>query len=211
MARKKTPGASTGADPRRHRAATARSSPSGTCRATMRRLEAELAELQGQRADLEESTEASLADATGEVGFDEEFADTGGFTFERERDLSLVDSQGPDRQGRARPGRIDGGGFGRCQACGRPIEAERLDALPYATVPGRRPPAGPAALTWPSAAAAPRSHWVLALYGTAAAVLALDQLTKHLVVTNLAGRPRWRWSATASSATPPTPAGRSRC
>ena len=30
---------------------------------------------------------------------------------------------------------------------------------------------------------------MLALYGTAALVLALDQLTKHLVVTNLAGRP----------------------
>jgi signal peptidase II len=29
----------------------------------------------------------------------------------------------------------------------------------------------------------------LALYGTAAAVLALDQLLKHLVVSNLAGRP----------------------
>ena len=57
-----------------------------------RRLEAELAELHGQCADLEESTEASLADATGEVGFDEEFADAGSFTFERERDLSLVDN-----------------------------------------------------------------------------------------------------------------------
>jgi signal peptidase II len=30
---------------------------------------------------------------------------------------------------------------------------------------------------------------MLALYGTAALVLVLDQLTKHLVVTNLAGRP----------------------
>jgi len=30
---------------------------------------------------------------------------------------------------------------------------------------------------------------VLAIYGTAAAVLALDQLTKHLVVSSLAGRP----------------------
>ena len=39
-------------------------------------------------------------------------------------------------------------------------------------------------------AAAPRSKRVLALYGTAAAVLVLDQLLKHLVVTNLAGRPR---------------------
>jgi signal peptidase II len=38
-------------------------------------------------------------------------------------------------------------------------------------------------------AAVPRSKRVLALYGTAAAVLALDQLTKQLVVSNLAGRP----------------------
>src|SRR5262245_31173131 len=34
-----------------------------------------------------------------------------------------------------------------------------------------------------------RSRRVLALYGTAAAVLAVDQLTKQLVVANLAGRP----------------------
>jgi signal peptidase II len=38
-------------------------------------------------------------------------------------------------------------------------------------------------------AARTRSTRVLALYGTAAAVLALDQLIKHLVVSNLAGRP----------------------
>jgi signal peptidase II len=41
-----------------------------------------------------------------------------------------------------------------------------------------------------SAPGAPaRSRRMLALYGTAALVLVLDQLTKHLVVTNLAGRP----------------------
>ena len=34
-----------------------------------------------------------------------------------------------------------------------------------------------------------RSRRMLALYGTAAAVLAVDQLTKQLVVANLAGRP----------------------
>ena len=34
-----------------------------------------------------------------------------------------------------------------------------------------------------------RSRRLLALYGTAAVVLALDQLTKHLVVSKLAGRP----------------------
>ena len=38
-------------------------------------------------------------------------------------------------------------------------------------------------------AAPTRSTRVLATYGTAAAVLVLDQLIKHLVVSNLAGRP----------------------
>jgi DnaK suppressor protein len=100
-----------------------------------RRLEAELAELRGQQADLEESTEASLPDATGEVGFDEEFADAGSFTFERERDLSLVDNAKDliDKVEHALA-RMDAGRFGRCEACGGAIEAERLDALPYATL-----------------------------------------------------------------------------
>jgi RNA polymerase-binding transcription factor DksA len=154
MARKKTTGASTGADAHRKRAgagSTASTSagadpaprPRGhrsvvtrrDLQAYRRRLEAELAELQGQRADLEESTEASLADATGEVGFDEEFADTGSFTFERERDLSLVGNAKDliDKVEHALH-RIDAGGFGRCEACGRAIETERLDALPYATL-----------------------------------------------------------------------------
>ncbi|HEV2871477.1 MAG TPA: hypothetical protein VG409_08640, partial [Actinomycetota bacterium] len=94
MARKKTAGAAaaTGSEPaprpRGHRSLVTKRDLQGY----RRRLEAELAELRGQRADLEESTEASLADATGEVGFDEEFADAGSFTFERERDLSLVDN-----------------------------------------------------------------------------------------------------------------------
>ena len=135
MARKKSAGAATGAElaprPRGHRSLVTKRD----LQAYRRRLEAELAELNGQRAELEESTTASLADATGEVGFDEEFADAGSFTFQRERDLSLV--------GNARDliekieqalARIDAGRFGRCEACGGAIEAERLDALPYTTL-----------------------------------------------------------------------------
>ncbi|HET8789043.1 MAG TPA: TraR/DksA family transcriptional regulator [Actinomycetes bacterium] len=136
MARKKTAEAAAGADdpvprPRGRRSVLTKRD----LQAYRRRLEAELAELQGQRADLEESTEASLADATGEVGFDEEFADTGSFTFERERDLSLVGNARDliDKVEHALA-RIDAGGFGRCEACGDAIEAERLDALPYATL-----------------------------------------------------------------------------
>ena len=137
MARKKTTADPTGADadlaprPRGHRSLVTKRD----LQAYRRRLEAELDELRGQRADLEESTEASLADATGEVGFDEEFADAGSFTFERERDLSLVDNAKDliDKVEHALA-RMDSGRFGRCEDCGGAIEAERLDALPYATL-----------------------------------------------------------------------------
>ena len=51
------------------------------------------------------------------------------------RDLSLVgnarDLIGKVEQALAR---IDAGRFGRCEACGDAIEAERLDALPYTTL-----------------------------------------------------------------------------
>ena len=190
MARKKTTADPTGdlaPRPRGHRSLVTKRD----LQAYRRRLEAELAELRAQRADLEESTEASLADATGEVGFDEEFADAGSFTFERERDLSLVDNAKDliDKVEHALA-RIDRGSFGRCEACSGAIEAERLDALPLRDpLPGRRPPARPAAVTMAEAGARRRSRRALALYGTAAAVLALDQLSKHLVVSNLAGRP----------------------
>ena len=131
MARSSSSGAELAPRPRGHRSPV----PKRDLQAYRRRLEAELDELQGQRADLEESTGASLADATGEVGFDEEFADTGSFTFARERDLSLAgNAQDLIDKVEHALARIDGGGFGRCEACGDPIEAERLDALPYATL-----------------------------------------------------------------------------
>jgi DnaK suppressor protein len=133
MARRDTAGTGAGLAPRPrgHRSPVTKRD----LQAYRRRLEAELDELRGQQADLEESTGASLADATGEVGFDEEFADTGSFTFARERDLSLVGNAKDliDKVEHALA-RIDGGGFGRCEACGAAIEAERLDALPYATL-----------------------------------------------------------------------------
>ena len=100
-----------------------------------KRLEGELAELTGQRRDLEEATGASMAEASGEVGFDEEPADAGSYTFERERDLSLVDNvKDLIQKVQHALARIDDGSYGRCEACGGPIEAERLEALPYATL-----------------------------------------------------------------------------
>jgi DnaK suppressor protein len=131
MARKDTAGAGPAPRRRGHRSLVTKRDLASY----RRRLEAELAELNGQRDDLEEATTASMADSTGEVGFDEEFADAGTYTFERERDLSLVDNVNDliDKVEHALA-RIGDGSFGRCEACGNSIEAERLDALPYATL-----------------------------------------------------------------------------
>jgi DnaK suppressor protein len=100
-----------------------------------KRLEGELAELTTQRDGLEEATGVSMAEAGGEVGFDEEYADAGSYTFERERDLSLVDNvKDLIQKVEHALARIDDGSYGRCEVCGKPIEAERLDALPYTTL-----------------------------------------------------------------------------
>ena len=74
------------------------------------RLEAERAELQVQLTTIEETSFAtSQSDISGEVSFDEENADAGTFTFERERDLS-IENNVRDLHGQDRPGaRPDGG------------------------------------------------------------------------------------------------------
>src|SRR5437899_11614205 len=57
------------------------------------RLVEERADLRAQLDELEESTFATnQSELTGEMGFDEEYADAGTATFERERDLSLVNN-----------------------------------------------------------------------------------------------------------------------
>ncbi len=103
--------------------------------ALRKRLETELVQLTGQLDELEEQATASSADASGEVGFDEEYADAGSSTFERERDMSLTANVRDliEKVERALA-RVEAGTYGRCEVCGRPIEPERLDALPYTTL-----------------------------------------------------------------------------
>jgi len=97
------------------------------------RLEAELAELTGQRDDLEAASASN--DASAELGFAEEFADVGTYTFERERDQSLVDNvRDLIEKVEAALARLRDGSYGRCEKCGEAIEPERLEALPYATL-----------------------------------------------------------------------------
>ena len=98
------------------------------------RLEAERAELQVQLTTIEETSFAtSQSDLSGEVSFDEENADAGTFTFERERDLS-IENNVRDLMGKIDRAlaRMEGGTYGICSRCGKPIEKARLKALPYA-------------------------------------------------------------------------------
>lgn len=95
--------------------------------------------LEEERAELIE--QASDLDATADVaqwrdsGFDDDYADTGSATFERERAQSLANHarrlllQIDDALAR-----MDAGTYGSCERCGENIEMARLEAIPYATL-----------------------------------------------------------------------------
>ncbi|HXF72594.1 MAG TPA: TraR/DksA C4-type zinc finger protein [Actinomycetota bacterium] len=98
------------------------------------RLLEEKRELEEQLATIEEAQfAATQSDLTGEVSFDDESADAGTFTFERERDLS-IENNVRDLLGKIERAfqRMDEGTYGLCERCKRPIEKARLKALPYA-------------------------------------------------------------------------------
>jgi len=98
------------------------------------RLLEEKRELEEQLATIEEAQfAATQSDLTGEVSFDDESADAGTFTFERERDLS-IENNVRDLLGKIERAfqRMEDGTYGLCERCKRPIEKARLKALPYA-------------------------------------------------------------------------------
>ena len=93
-------------------------------------------ELEQRMAELEEdSFDSTQSDITGEVGLDEDFADAGTATFERERDLSIRNNIRDliDQMTRA-INRIEEGVYGTCERCGQPIDAARLRELPHASL-----------------------------------------------------------------------------
>jgi DnaK suppressor protein len=93
-------------------------------------------ELQRQLAELEATSFSTpQSDISGETSFDEEYADSGTATFERERDLSLENNI-RDLLGKIDKAisRMDEGTYGICERCGRPIEKARIKALPYASL-----------------------------------------------------------------------------
>lgn len=100
------------------------------------RLEEERDELQRQEREIEETSfGTSQSELSGEMAFDEEFADAGTATFEREKDLSISNNI-KDLLLKIEHAltRIDQGTYGTCERCGNPIEKARLRALPYANL-----------------------------------------------------------------------------
>jgi RNA polymerase-binding protein DksA len=87
-------------------------------------------------AELEESSFSTpQSDISGEVAFDEEPADSGTATFEREKDLSLENNIRDllNKIDKALA-RLEAGTYGICERCGKPIEKARMKALPYANL-----------------------------------------------------------------------------
>ncbi|MER3457669.1 MAG: hypothetical protein C4309_02595 [Chloroflexota bacterium] len=69
----------------------------------------------------------------GEVGYGNHPADYGTEVFEQEKEVGLRrDFEAVIQRIDAALARMDGGTYGLCLNCGRPIDPERLKALPYA-------------------------------------------------------------------------------
>jgi RNA polymerase-binding transcription factor DksA len=101
------------------------------------RVESLIAGLKGELGAENESDDAELSD------YDQHPADTGTDTFERERDLGILDDlEAEFRELEDALGRIDAGTYGIDEITGEPIDPERLEAVPAArtnVVPPVRP------------------------------------------------------------------------
>jgi RNA polymerase-binding transcription factor DksA len=97
------------------------------------RLLEERIELQEQLTTIEDNSFATTqSDLSGDVGLDDESADAGTATFEREKDLSIEQNVRDLLQKIERAlKRMEAGTYGTCDRCGRPIEKARVKALPY--------------------------------------------------------------------------------
>ena len=103
------------------------------------------------RADLEQARErlqkvidhhdiggSSMLEETGELmssSADNHLADTATETYEREMDEGIEeDAREQLRQVESALERIDSGEYGKCEVDGKPIPAERLEAVPWTTL-----------------------------------------------------------------------------
>jgi RNA polymerase-binding transcription factor DksA len=101
-----------------------------------RRLEAERARLSEVKADFDDEhlTDESESESMSELSsVDQHQADVGTETFEREKDLSIleqIEAELADVEHALK--RLDDGTYGTCEVDGKPIPEERLEAMPAA-------------------------------------------------------------------------------
>jgi RNA polymerase-binding protein DksA len=96
-----------------------------------RRLQEERARLEDLRSNFDDDQQSEL-ESLGELSsLDQHQADLGTETFEREKDLAIlerVEAELVDIEHAMR--RLDDGTYGTCEVCGREIGEDRLRALP---------------------------------------------------------------------------------
>ena len=93
--------------------------------------------IEGAIEYLHRETPGSLEDETEEMmgGSDNHLGDAAAGTLDREIDYTLEENSGNVlREIETALKRIDDGTYGICAVCGKPIEPERLEYLPWATV-----------------------------------------------------------------------------
>ncbi|MBV8560743.1 MAG: TraR/DksA C4-type zinc finger protein [Acidimicrobiia bacterium] len=101
-----------------------------------RRLEAERTRLTGLHAEFDDEhlSDETESEALSELSsVDQHQADVGTETFEREKDISIleqIDAELADVEHALR--RLDDGTYGTCEFDGKPIPEERLEAVPAA-------------------------------------------------------------------------------
>lgn len=96
----------------------------------------------GQRAELADQLQAeaqafssSESEIATEIRSDENPAEAGSATFEREKHLSIANNvQDLIVKSSKALEKIDQGSYGICESCGKPISADRLKALPHAVM-----------------------------------------------------------------------------
>jgi RNA polymerase-binding protein DksA len=95
-------------------------------------LAGEKQRLEGIRAELGDLRGESQKDSLDELSsYDQHPADVATETFDREKDLSILDSiEGELADIEHALQRLDDGTYGTCEACGKPIGDDRLEAMP---------------------------------------------------------------------------------
>lgn len=97
-------------------------------------LSRERERLQGIKEELDGVKDESQQDSMEELSsYDQHQADVATETFEREKDLSILDNiEGELADVEHALQRIDDGTYGTCEACGQPIDDARLEVVPAA-------------------------------------------------------------------------------